>query len=319
MGVRTPAGLHPLVRSVALVLGVMLAFPAEAQAALPPVEIGLPPAGVTYSGVVDHGMKAATAAFGTWRGAPAKTVVDFLGGDTWASIADTSWTAGRWQGVKTHYVWSMFIKPRTQPAKLSEVSTGKRDSVYRSAGAGLVRAGYAHSTIRIGWEMTGGWYNYGSGHESQVTYRSAYRRIVTVLQKVPGQHFTFDWNTGNPAVNPVSWYPGDLYVDFIGIDRYDGPGFFTAPAPYGLDWLAWYAGVHHKRLSLPEWGLRRYCGTRWPGYDDPKFIAYMRGWITQHKPAYEAYFNDNDNDCQMSRIYPGALFPAASAAYRKMW
>jgi hypothetical protein len=304
---------------------------APAGAATGPVEIGPPRPGVTYSGVADHGPKADTLRFGQWRGAPVQAVTDFLGGSTWRSISDVSWTRGRWSGVRAHYTWSMFMLPKKEPGTLREVSQGRYDWVFKRAGAGLVKAGYAHSTIRLGWENTGTWYRWAMYRQGNrpADYAAAYRRIVTDLRSVKGQHFTFDWNISENGRDPRRGYPGDRYVDFIGGDFYDNLGGnlaaqwrVTQSGKYGLDWLAWFAGRHHKRLTLPEWGLRYNCDRRWSGGDDAMFIRQMRAWVVHHRPAIETYFNDDDNPCQRSAMLPDrgrTPFPRASALYRRMW
>lgn len=299
-----------------------------ASAATGPIETGPPPAGVTYSGVVDHGPKADTARFGAWRGAPIRAVTDFLGGSTWQSIADTSWTRGRWSGVRAHFVWSMFLLPTKDRGTLRDVAAGKYDWAFRSAGRGLVKAGYARSTIRLGWENSGTWYRwamYAPGN-TPALYAAANRHVVTVLRQTPGQRFTFDWNIGESGKDPRGGYPGDAYVTYITGDFYDNqPGKDRRAAwrvkqsgKYGLDWMAWFAGVHHKRLGVPEWGLRYRCTGPWQGRDDPEFIRQYRAWFLHHRPAYEAYFNDDDSPCQRSAMLPGP-FPRAAALYRTMW
>ena len=88
------------------------------------------------------------------------------------------------------------------------------------------------------------------------------------MRAVPGSHFTFEWNPtrGDLAVGDLAnYYPGDAYVDYVGLDVYDVesqvyPGAkaefsHMQTQAFGLDWLSSFAVTHHKQIVLPEWGL----------------------------------------------------------------
>ena len=99
-----------------------------------------------------------------------------------------------------------------------------------------------------------------------------------------------------------SFYPGDQYVDIIGIDLYDQfgtggthpavgqAGRFAALAaqPYSLNDVAAFAAQHGKPLSFPEWGTVEGQG------DDPAYVTAMANYIANNDVAYQSYFDDGD-------------------------
>ena len=122
-------------------------------------------------------------------------------------------------------------------------------------------------------------------------------------------------------------YPGDAYVDIVGIDSYDMWPGVTSEAdwaaqysgPYGLKFWADFAAAHGKQLSIGEWG--NYPGPATSGQsggDNPFYIAKMMGFFRSQGSnlAYEAYFNES------ASYFAGAIFapaqvPAASAQYQR--
>ena len=89
------------------------------------------------------------------------------------------------------------------------------------------------------------------------------------MRSVSGQSFTFEWNPtrGDLSVgNLADYYPGNSYVDYVGLDVYDVewatyPGMPTEfsdmeTQTYGLNWLASFAGAERQADGLPRVGTR---------------------------------------------------------------
>ncbi len=131
---------------------------------------------------------------------------------------------------------------------------------------------------------------------------------------MPGANFTFEWNPtrGDLGVGDLaSFYPGDAYVNYVGLDVYDTewgsypgmPSEFSAmeTQPYGLNWLASFSAQHGKPMVFPEWGLgwgtcsasgQAVTGSgQVCGGDDGAFVAQMAGWIATHN-VFEATYWD---------------------------
>jgi hypothetical protein len=147
----------------------------------------------------------------------------------------------------------------------------------------------------------------------------------------------FDWtiNAHDTAANvcggvSTTCYPGDDYVDIIGIDNYDHfPASATkadfdrvAAAPEGLDWLLAFAKKRGKLFSVGEWGV---VSNPNGGGDNAAFIRWMHAWFATHAVdlAYEAYFSSCENSTVQSSLFrtgPGCVpNPAGADAYREIF
>jgi endoglucanase len=123
-----------------------------------------------------------------------------------------------------------------------------------AADAEIARIGRQLATVpgtvllEPGWEMNGNWSDYrwqgvanGGGSDAPARYRDAWRRIVRIFreQGASNVRWVFNPNTGNPltwsATGESHWnwygnyYPGDEYVDYVGMHGFNAPTVFNAP------------------------------------------------------------------------------------------
>jgi hypothetical protein len=291
----------------------------KASAALlsPPTQtqIGL------YAGPGCTGLPQLTS-FNNWLGRPATHLTEFFDYSSWtAFLNDVNWDVGCYKTIQssTNFTFSIGMLPSDNSGTLSQGALGWYDKYFLSAARQLVAGGYGGSTIRIGWEFNGNWMPWSS-YKDPGNYILYYRRIVTLMRSVPGANFKFDWcpNFGLQMTPASLEYPGDGYVDYIGMDLYDasyssrdakpGPRWaLFISEPYGLQWQVNFAAQHHKLLSMPEWGC---CGNSTG--DDPYFIQQMALWFKLHHYAYADYWDVNQS-------YPGELsnnqYPNAAQAF----
>lgn len=322
-----------------LAFSVIMLMPGTAHATN--VDPGLPTT-AKLSGVIDHGPVSDTTDFGTWRNKPIDTVVDYLGGSTWASIEDASWMAHKWDSLSgAHIVLSMFMLPtQDSTANMHDCAATLYNSHYVAAGNSLVAAGYANATIRLGWENTGSWFpKWGYVNDNMYYYGSCWRNEVKSLRQATGQHFTFDWNISDQHIDPLlgndpstcfvtngcGMYPGDSFVDVISGDFYDNETSDPTQhiqsweniqyGAYGLNWLSDFAAAHGKRMAIPEWGVEWKCAGTWMGGDDPYYVYQMSRFVASHDVVYQNIFNDDDSSCQEFSQASGK-FPTAFSLYR---
>jgi hypothetical protein len=117
-------------------------------------------------------------------------------------------------------------------------------------------------------------------------------------------------------------YPGDDYVDFIGMDWYDHnyenisdqtQRFnYALTRAHGLNWLSSFAKSHGKRISIPEWGVgASHTGTR---VDDATIVQLMHDWMIKNDVYYENYWNSES-------AYKGVItdLPNQAATYKKLF
>ncbi|MGN6472019.1 MAG: glycoside hydrolase family 26 protein [Mycobacteriales bacterium] len=285
------------------------------QAAVPPP----PPAVRTApaSGVyIAPGDPVQTVEFGHWRKVPVDFAADYLPSTTWQDISSPLWLFRDWQGSGYPLMLGVPMLPDSGQASVADGAKGNYDSYFRTLAKNLVRFGAANAALRIGWEMNGAWYRWSAVGDPPA-WIDFYRHIVKAMRSVSGAHFTFIWNpnTGTRSMDAEAAYPGDAYVDQIGMDLYDWEWNTPDATPQsrwtwiethtnGLDWLASFAAAHHKPISLPEWGLALpQDNTNGGGGDDPYFVSHLLEWMATHNVASEAYF---DNSTHRLRNFPNA-------------
>jgi mannan endo-1,4-beta-mannosidase len=120
------------------------------------------------------------------------------------------------------------LNPRGTP--LAKVAAGKYDPQLR-AFADAVRQFACAIILSIGHEMNGWWYPWGRPWTTPKEFVAAWRHIHDIFKKVGVSNVTWSWDPSHQyqevAVGKVAslaseWYPGNKYVDIIGLDGYLG-------------------------------------------------------------------------------------------------
>jgi hypothetical protein len=115
---------------------------------------------------------------------------------------------------------------------LASVVNGGEDDWLRSYARAV--AAYQRPVI-LGFapEMNGSWYSWGDTHASPAEYIAAWRHVVTVFRGQGALNVTWLWTvnvaivaSGNNPSNGVAavtpWWPGNAWVDWVGVDGYFG-------------------------------------------------------------------------------------------------
>jgi hypothetical protein len=284
--------------SIALALGVGVAGLAFDAA----------PASASTSGI--WGMYAGPASPGTIQrfnssaGGKISYAMEFLDGTDWSHIEDPSWFLQQWQGSAFKMIWGVPMLPNSG-ASLAVGATGAYNQYYQTLATRLVAGGQANSIIRLGWEFNGNWFPWAAA-TNPTAFVTYWKNIVTTMRSVPGANFTFEWNPniGTQSIAPDQLYPGNAYVDIIGLDVYDEQWpSMTDPVsawqnmltmPYGLNWLATFAAQQGKPMSFPEWGVWN-DGSAQSGGDNATFVDQMTSWIVTHNVVNAEYWDYGDS------------------------
>ena len=291
-------GTAPIVSAVATVFMTALAVLSTSSVLASP-SAGRAGLGV-YKGAGCDGVKGVET-FERWLGRPPTQTLEFI---SWQVLsAGTTWGVGCWKGSgQKTVVYALPMLPSDNSASLADGAAGKFDKLFKNYATKLVAAGYGGTTIRIGWEFNGEWFPWAASKDPQ-SYIAYWRRIVKTMRSVPGAKFRFDWCTAGGWTNflPEAAYPGDEYVDIIGMDFYNVSIDPKATTPQqrwesrmstrrGLKWQRDFATEHGKPISFPEWGtgLKPDGGG---GGDDPYFIEQMAAWIDASNVAYHNYWD----------------------------
>ena len=108
---------------------------------------------------------------------------------------------------------------------LADIANGNFDAYLRSYAA-AVKAFGKKVVLSFGHEMNGDWYSWGYINTSARTFVAAWRHIVTTFRAAGANNVIWLWtvniidNDGPIIPNPGSWWPGNSYVNWVGIDGY---------------------------------------------------------------------------------------------------
>jgi mannan endo-1,4-beta-mannosidase len=107
---------------------------------------------------------------------------------------------------------------------IAAIASGRYDAYLRSY-ASEVKA-FGHRVIlSFGHEMNGTWYSWGYRHTSSAVFVAAWRHIVTIFRREGADNVTWLWTINTRQCHchidsPAHWWPGDAYVNWVGIDGY---------------------------------------------------------------------------------------------------
>ena len=267
-------------------------------------------------------------AYEQWLGAEVDYVLEFWGADSdWNKIDDPSWLARRWKGTGKTPVSSIAILPNDNTT-LAAGAAGQYDAHWKRFAETFVREGRGDAILRLGWEFNGRFYPWAAGGKEEL-FAQYWRRIVSTMRSVPGARFTFDWCplAGNDNADVAKAYPGDDYVDYIGLDAYDAS---SVPASdpqarwadvrdrrWGLAWHRAFAAARQKPVTFPEWGLTVRPKDNLGGGDNPLYLQNMYDWIHGGNTAYALYFEVDAKDARHALMTP--QFPKSSRMFREQW
>lgn len=279
-----------------------------------------------YRGAASPGQ---VGAFGTWLGRSPTYALDYFAGGTWTDIESPDWWLNGWSGTPYNVEYSVPLIPGTG-GTIQEGAAGTYNGHFQKLAQTLVAHGQGNVILRLGWEFNGSWYKWFAGNDP-AAFAAYWRQIVTTMRAVsPG--LRFDWNptlgaNGMSAAGVEAAYPGDAYVDYIGVDVYDQSwgANYTDPAARwnefvteknGLNWVTSFAGAHGKPITIPEWGLSIRSDGHGGG-DNAYFIQHMYDWITANNVAFQMYFEYDASDGSHRLML--TQFPIGSATYRQLF
>jgi hypothetical protein len=154
--------------------------------------------------------------------------LEFEADQTWTHIAGESWWLEPWSNWvnsapgRTLIISIPMIPQAPASANIKDGANGAYNQYFTTLAQQLVKNKLASTILRIGWEFNGNWYRWSAvpGCNYWIQY---FVNIVKVMKAVPGNQFKVIWNPNNgwTAVNATNCYPGNEYVDYVGIDCYD--------------------------------------------------------------------------------------------------
>ncbi|ETA03263.1 hypothetical protein CcI6DRAFT_01227 [Frankia sp. CcI6] len=256
-------------------------------------------------------------AFCTWRGAPCDFTLLYTTRNSWANVSqpvDLLRTFANWPG---RLIISIPPFPEHIGASNATCATGAYDEYWKTFGRVLNAYGRQNSYLRIAWEGNGDWYEWSATNPKD--YVNCWRHVADAINSTAEPDPTLCWclnahySQNPPSHNPMDMYPGDAWVDGVGLDAYDHwPPSRTkaefdaqANAPGGLNYWFNFARAHNKLFGVGEWGVVSTSGNNGGG-DNANYIQWMYDWFVAHAGkglAYEYYFNNCDPNNVGSNLY----------------
>lgn len=260
------------------------------------------------------------------RGKKVDVITVFPSRESWNNMQST-WFMDS-QRIPAGYKGTLDVGVPLWPndGNLSKAAAGGYNGEWEKL-ARSVAAQYPDAYIRLGWEMNLPGWKAAAYPNSADQWKQAYRHAVGAIRK-GGPNLRIAWvvNEGpgqTGTKDAAMFYPGDSYVDYIGMDAYDWwPGYTTdaniarhRDAAYG--WNHWmnFAKAHGKKFVLPEWGIAPANPAS--GGDNPKYINFVYNWLKQNQEhiAYESYFHETMSYIRTD-LFTGHS-PKASAEYKR--
>src|SRR5215218_7017581 len=216
---------------------------------------------------------------------------DFGGGVDSAALKRLS-DAGRLP-MMTWEPWN-HTTPSANPYSLPAIAAGEFDAYLSAQGKALAAVG-APVAVRFGHEMNGSWYPWGQGVDGNTAedYVAAYRHVHDVIAAAGASNVVWVWSPitviSRPDVPLAPLYPGDDYVDWVGLSVYFSASISTyaADVPPTLRQLDQFASA--KPIYVAETSVL-------PGPNRPAMIRdLITGLLTIPNLVGLTWFNHDTN------------------------
>ena len=183
----------------------------------------LDPTGGKFFGVEAEGAPALApvTSFASSLGKRPDMIGQYL---AWGSSFDAKAVTAAWSyGAMYYLAWEPY------GTSVQGIAQGQSDT-YITRFATAVRKLNLPVAISFGHEMNGNWYPWGTNDTTAAEFVAAWRHIHNLFIQAGASNVIWVWNPN--VVNPVpqvplqDYWPGDAYVDWVGIT-----GYFPASGP----------------------------------------------------------------------------------------
>jgi hypothetical protein len=314
---------------------------ADAAPAPPAVEAGVPDADaaplplpeVTWPTGAHAGNELqALSDFEDWRGRPLELVMFFVDRTVgWPGLVTPGWPVDMAAAIEGRLVLAEPLYPEGQ-GNNQDCAAGAYDAEWRTLGPFLSARGRGDTILRLGWGPNDGTHFWRSD-DDPTDYIACYRRVVDAI-RAGGASLQIAWDI-NPqggaevtALDPYLAYPGDAYVDYIGLELLDR----DPPTRDAVEWqqkcrsatglcsVIEFARARSKPIGLSEWGLSA-CddGVVSGGGDNPFFIEQVVRTFADNADVmgFELYYSNGLDSCSI--LASGGPNPLAAETYRALY
>jgi mannan endo-1,4-beta-mannosidase len=169
-------------------------------------------------------------------------------------------------------------------------------------------------------EMNGKWFWWGSPNCSSLNYIQLWRKTVYSLRdnhKLNNLLYVYSPNKLNPNEDYMEWYPGDNFVDILGIDIYDfnNSNDYITSVKNDLKTVKDIALSKNKLFAFTETGLEKVSTPNWfteilyPNIKNSG-ISWVLFWRNHTKSHHYLPYkgHPNEEDFKIFKSQPKTLF-----------
>jgi hypothetical protein len=290
-------------------------------------------------------------AFGAWRGRPTTSA--------WINI---NWVQWDWltapglnstlDGVNPTPVWDLYkdwsgvmvlsaamagsTNSPDYDSNMRACATGAYDGYWRTFAQNAAAHGRNgdNTVISLAHEFNGTWFKWNPSKVGLDVWLSCWRHVYTAIHERSSLRVVWVFSA---AVNTTAggdysvasaWdaYPGDAYVDVIGVNRYDFKALGSATSndwratcgnPQDICAAAKFAREHGKLLGIPEWSMDRGI------YGNPDrvgFVQMMHQFFVDNRDVlmFENHFdNGAHGDWYYYPVISGNMI--SGQEYQRLW
>lgn len=174
----------------------------------------------------------------------------------------------------------------------TDVNDGSSDWIIERAAKGFTKYGKP-ALLRWAWEMNGDWYAWGGPKNGNDLdgFTSAWRRVWRIFRDNGATKVSFvwgpNWNSrpATPANDLVNYYPGDRYVDWVGVSGYP----LNEQSPETLYGSIYRQFSSRKPIMLAETaGIDHGAGTK------AAWTTALQAWVKAHPAVCAQVWFDTD-------------------------
>jgi mannan endo-1,4-beta-mannosidase len=177
-----------------------------------------------YLGVEINGAPASLTPakqFASWVGTKPNLIGQYV---AWGTSFDTAAASNAWSyGAMDFVVWEPW------DTTLSKIAAGDSDA-YITQFATAVRNLNVPIALSFGHEFNGNWYPWGTTGTTAADFVAAWKHVHDLFAQAGATNVIWIWDPNDiypvPNVSLQQYYPGDSYVDWVGVT-----GYWTQPGP----------------------------------------------------------------------------------------
>ncbi|WP_052721086.1 glycoside hydrolase family 26 protein [Actinoplanes rectilineatus] len=201
-------------------------------------------------------------------------------------------------------------------AKYKNILNGKSDDLIAAA-ARRIRALDQPTLLRWGWEMNGHWYEWGGkkNGDDPDGYVECYRRLHRIFDEEGADNVSWVWSPNWNANPQEAWnatenyYPGDDYVDWVGVSGYN----LHEESPQTL-----FDGIYQGFSARKPIMITEVGSMDWGGTTKADWITAFARYV-QERPAIGAVvWFDTDTHESYTEDWRTDTDEASIAAYRAL-